>query len=240
MPELWNSSISSKKTIAIREINMIPQQYNLRFRMYWKVELSDTKKYNGFIKYDNTISNEDKTGEVLSDVKTYIDNVFANYTENDGELVNTIRFLYFYDETDNTYSFGIHSSQIEKSYPHASISFKIVDFLYGDSTLGSESWNRLMNQPLEKPCDYANIHTYKNVWNKLNLYFHASFVPYDNYQYIGAVKDIWYKPIIYQYTNASPIFKIWTTIDMINPLIILHEKFYVRLSFVLSSDDKYD
>lgn len=150
MPELWNSSISSKKTIAIREINMIPQQYNLRFRMYWKVELSDTKKYNGFIKYDNTISNEDKTGDVLSDVKTYIDNVFANYTENDGELVNTIRFLYYYDETDNTYSFGIHSSQIEKSYPHASISFKIVDFLYGDSTLGSESWNRLMNQPLEK------------------------------------------------------------------------------------------
>ena len=88
--------------------------------------------------------------------------------------------------------------------------------------------------------DTAEVLVYQNVWDHSStLYFHASFIPFDNYQYLGELYDKWQTPIIYQDPNSSPLFNIWITTNLKTPIPILHESFIFRFTFIISSDSQY-
>ena len=108
------------------------------------------------------------------------------------------------------------------------------------ATACSESFNVWLNQPLDYFPAAATELVYENVWDRTSpLNFHASFVPFDNYQYLGAIFDNWNKPIIYQDANSSPLFNVWITTDMKTPIHLLHEQFIFRFTFIIATNDQY-
>ena len=105
----------------------------------------------------------------------------------------------------------------------------------------SRSFNKYFNQPLSYDAGSTETLIYNNVWDySSTVYFHASFIPFDNYQFLGELHDEWQTPIIYQDPNTSPLFNVWTTLDLKTPFPLLHVKFIIRLSFIISSTDFYE
>ena len=102
------------------------------------------------------------------------------------------------------------------------------------------SFDEIFNQPYT-PNDgtFHDLLTFYNVWDRYILNFHASFVPFDTYQFLGSLGDVWNNPIIYQDPNTSPLFNVWTTADMKEPFPILHDSFIIRMTFIISSDSNY-
>ena len=111
---------------------------------------------------------------------------------------------------------------------------------YKDASKLSSSLNRILNQPLNYFPEEDTEILYSNVWDRNTaLSFHASFVPFDNYQYLGNILDRWNQPIIYQDPNSSPLFNVWTTTDLKTPIKHLHESFIIRMTFIISSESQY-
>ena len=158
------------------------------------------------------------------------------------------QFADWAEANERPYELNIDYANSELSiYVKSTASNRYVDIFLSeraDETLPPEGLNCFLNQP----ADYSetlefttNMLIFKNVWDKEGpLYFHASFIPFDNYQFLGELNDEWNNPIIYQDPNTSPLFNIWITSDLKTPFPILHEHFIFRFTFIISSSDFYD
>ena len=234
-PEVWSSARSGKKSIAIRSIRWLSKTIVLQFVIRFDIIVIVTPAHDGVpdvtrsdpynFTYRNTIPSNMSVSDVLVDIRNEFEQWanakslngyhLATYLNNDNKLI--IRLL----DSDDT-----------------KINFKITSV--DDGNAGSKSFNVWLNQPLDYFPAEAKGLVYENVWDRTSpLNFHASFVPFDNYQYLGAIFDNWNKPIIYQDANSSPLFNVWITTDMKTPIHLLHEQFIFRFTFIIATNDQY-
>jgi hypothetical protein len=78
---------------------------------------------------------------------------------------------------------------------------------------------------------------YLNVWDRRELFIHASFVTYTSFQYLGRTGEFYTKPSkIYDFQNsASRLFYFQVSFDGMNTINLRHEYFIVELSLILDS-----
>ena len=158
--------------------------------------------------------------DVINKIVEEFNNTYKN--EEDGHKYKLSMKL---NMDNHTLIMGIRVASVEKNF-----------------TIGGdlESFNMYFNQPLDYEPPITKSLTLNNVWDRCSaLQFHASFVPFDNYQYLGAIFDNWNKPIIYQDANTSPLFNVWITTDMKHPINLLYEEFIFRFTFIIASNDQY-
>ena len=222
-PEVWSSARSGKKSIAIRSIQHLKKRQYLAFNIFIKSSGSNTIYTFSYSLYSNP---EDSTIDILNSIKdTFNDNV-GNFELKIYYIDNTLSFTV--NSTDpadhNTYQIQIVDSSTETTDPRY---------------YPSKSFNKFFNQPLDFMPTFADILNFDNVWDRQDLNFHASFIPFDNYQYLGKLGDVWQQPIIFQDPNTSPLFNIWITTDLKKPFPILHESFVIRITFIISSESQY-
>ena len=84
-----------------------------------------------------------------------------------------------------------------------------------------------------KQGDSGKIFTYEapdNVWDRSNIFFHASFANNSTNNYLSINDEFFYKPSkIYEY-NFNPInFQIWTTLDGLTPIYVEGLEFLIEL-----------
>ena len=128
---------------------------------------------------------------------------------------------------------------LDKEDKEKDYDIKIHDF--DDENKPSKSFNRIFNQPETMFQNLSSYLNYKNVWNRCSpLHFHASFIPFDNYQYLGEIGDTWQNPIVYQDPNGSPLFNVWVTTDLKNRIPIFHETFIFRFSFIIDVEKYFE
>ena len=236
-PEVWSSARSGKKSIAIRSIQPIIQRQEISFTVVvsqFSGELVNTFEYFDF-KFiaDRENSLVDLIKQLKNDFEQWKQDVS---NDEDSELI-TSEFELDIQYLNNTLTFTI----ITESDSIYTYKISIVE-RDGDTVSPAESLNRFINQPLDdsKHTPSTKI-VYDNVWDHSStLYFHASFIPFDNYQFLGELRDEWNNPIIFQDPNTSPLFNVWITSDLKTPFPILHENFIIRMSFIISSNDFYD
>lgn len=229
-PEVWSSARSGKKSIAIRSITWKPKQISLSFNVYvHKVSDGDDTTNDLFISYDAIIAPFAKTQEIIAGIQTYFDTRTLNQSfAIDIQYKNnqlTFQAIDISGQHDD-YVIGLTKNDIEKDATNTHII--------------SCSFDEIFNQPYSD--NDGNLHdliTLNNVWDRYILNFHASFIPFDNYQYLGDLGDKWNNPIIYQDPNTSPLFNVWTTTDMKTSFPILHEDFIFRFTFIISSESQY-
>ena len=219
-PEVWSSARSGKKSIAIRSIKWLSKTIVLQFSIRFTVSSTDH-----IFSYRNTIPSNMSVSDVLVDVKQQ----FSQWA--------TTNSLTTYDLT--TYLEGDKNRLTIRLFNNTTrVNFRVASL--GDASTCSQSFNKWLNQPLDHFPAAADEQVYNNVWDRTTpLNFHASFVPFDNYQYLGAIFDNWNNPIIYQDANSSPLFNIWITTDMKTRLNLLYEQFIFRFTFIIDVDDQY-
>lgn len=222
-PEVWSSARSGKKSIAVRSIQWLPKTFTLEFGI--SIQTSNTPTYENGFKYNYVIPPNTTLYDVILDIigkfKTWA-------TANSKDFVLT----YDYENRSNTLHFRVYNG--------AGTQYPIRFIESDDSSAAPTAFNMFINQPYSYFPDYTENLTYNNVWDRATaLNFHASFVPFDNYQNLGTIFDKWQTPIIYQDANASPLFNVWITTDMKTTLKLLYESFIIRLTFIISSESQY-
>ena len=220
-PEVWSSARSGKKSIAIRSIQWLPQTFSLAFGI--SVELSSSSTNSNFI-YRKVIPTNISLYDILTDLLT-------QFNDNSAHL----ELRYTFNNRTNQLEFSCWNTQTPTT------NYKIRFHSAGNTTQPPTQLNVLLNQPTNYFPASSYYPKYENVWDRSTaLNFHASFVPFDNYQNIGTVFDKWNNPIIYQDPNTSPLFNIWITTDLKTPIKLLYEEFIIRISFIISSNDFYN
>ena len=221
-PEVWSSARSGKKSIAIRSIEHIKKRHFVSFKIYYKVH--GQSNISG-LEYSVYTDLNDTTVDVIS-----------NFVSTFNSSINDVRLNAYY--LNDELRFSIAPASGSSTYD-----LKIVDSTSSSSSntyYPPTSFNIFFNQPLDYLQDFSSVLIFKNVWDRTNeINFHASFIPFDNYQYLGKLGDKWNNPIIYQDPNTSPLFNVWITTDLKTPLPILHEEFVIRITFIISSDSQY-
>ena len=241
-PEVWSSARSGKKSIAIRSIQPILRRISLAFSLYVQQTNAATHESEEDFRfiYSNVFSSNTPIVEVIEDIvqrftewATVIDPITSEDDENvilPGMKLNAIY-------SNNTLKLRVQPDNQDMEYSYYKI--KITNTA-SDTTHPSESFNEVFNQSKSLFLDLSEELVYTNVWDReTKIYFHASFIPFDNYQFLGELNDEWNNPIIYQDPNTSPLFNIWTTTDLKTPFPILHENFIIRMTFIISSDSQY-
>ena len=221
-PEVWSSARSAKKSIAIRSIQWNSKSEFLQFTL---------RIYISSIEFEFNFRATIPPKTSLNDIITMIDERFREWiNETDGAL----KLILDFEFNESKLTFHIINIQDDEKLEE----IKIEEFL--EPTKPSQSLNRLLNQPLDYFPAKSDEIVFDNVWDRNTaLNFHASFVPFDNYQYLGTVFDKWNNPIIYQDANTSPLFNVWITTDMKTPIKLLHESFIIRITFIISSESQY-
>ena len=220
-PEVWSSARSGKKAIAIRSIKWQSSAIVLDFA----INFTDTGGTNRSIIYRNTIPAHMCVTDVLVDIRTKFQEIVHDLSLDTYYLITNL------EGSKNELTIKLMNTD-------TAVNFRISNS--ANAANCSESFNIWLNQPKDYFPAAANELTYNNVWDRTSaLNFHASFIPFDNYQYLGAIFDNWNKPIIYQDASASPLFNVWITTDMKHPINLLHEQFIFRFTFIISSDQQY-
>ena len=230
-PEVWSSARSGKKAIAIRSIRWQAKSLSLSFQ----ISIECKKNINGTItdqtivlKYANIIAARTVLTDICNDIKGNLELKALNKNAD-------LTFHFWYDNVRFKFLMFISDNNTNNN---ANCSFRIYDSY--DNSKPSASFNILLNQPKDYHPEAATVYTVDNVWDRVTaLHFHSSFVPFDNYQYLGCLFDNWFKPIVYQDANASPLFNVWVTTDMKTNINFLYEEFIFRFTFIISSNDQY-
>ena len=219
MPEVWTSARSGKKSIAVRSITHLAEPVSISFKLI--IDPGSPNPYVGFL-YSSSFKPSASFYDIISDICSVVKSVYPDLT---------LAYIF----SNNTLSLEVFDSD-NNYYP-----FKIIKFDADQTTTTpSESFNRFLNQPLDTISDFKQKQTYTNVWDRRNLYFHASFIPFDTYQFLGSVDTIYPHPIVYQDPNSSHLFNVWTTSDLKTPFQVLHERFIIRISYIISTESSYE
>ncbi|MBR4634430.1 hypothetical protein IKO50_05830 [bacterium] len=223
-PEVWSSARSGKKSIAIRSIAWKPKPINLVFGI--SVEISNSLTDSTFV-YRRLLATNISLYDILDDIK----NKFEEWAT-DTNYHMELRYVF---SQDSSLQFACWDTNDK------TINYKLRFHLNDVPTQPSTGLNRLLNQPLDYFPESSFYPKFDNVWDRTTaLNFHASFVPFDNYQNIGTIFDKWNNPIVFQDPNTSPLFNIWITTDLKTPIPILYEDFIFRFTFIISSNDFYN
>ena len=231
-PEVWSSARSGKKSIAIRSIQWLPKTITLEFSISIETAAasgSTPATYEDGFNYHNVIPPNATLYDIIADV---IDK-FKAWTHADQNNIKDFILTYDYENRSNSFFFMMYNRAGTTKYK-----IRFTDPV--SKTEPPDQFNILLNQPMTYFPDYQEIVYYSNVWDRTTaLNFHASFVPFDNYQNLGTIFDKCQTPIIYQDPNSSPLFNVWITTDMKKPLKLLYESFLIRMTFIISSESQY-
>ena len=251
-PEVWSSARSGKKSIAIRSIKWASTKIRLAFELY-VVNVSNPNSLSNVVelKFDMAIPAYNNTQQILTTIKKVFDDQITyrfseEYIGGDTQLDESIEkeqhFDFSIDYIDNILTFEVKSKSGTAAGTYA---LELHTAPIGNQNIIDNSFQRVFNQPYTTLSIYNSVDgiiRFKDVWDRSDtdpLYFHASFIPFDNYQYLGSLGDSWNTPIVYQDPNTSPLFNIWTTTDMKNIFKILHEPFIIRFTFIISTESQY-
>ena len=239
-PEVWSSARSGKKSIAIRSIQRLHKSELVKFTFqFHKTSENDDESNDFYFNYSDMIDSSTTVKDVCADIAEKLSKFI-----DDNSLSMTFTFTYDDLESELYLKFEHTSADYDddESEYNNYWQFKIIDSDDPELTPHPpESFYRLFNQPLNQSTNFMFELKLNNVWNRDGyLYFHSSFIPFDRYQFLGELHDEWNNPIVYQDPNGSPLFNVWTTLDLKTPYPILHEHFIIRITFIISSNDFYN
>ena len=228
-PQTWMSNPSQKKVIGLRRLKIIPTSHVFNFYFQTNDE-NLTKTYEKLISLEITSNNS--LEEIMHEMSRQI-------SETNNELLELFDFRYDYDYKTGDLTMKL----IKMDRTDTELAFNFVDVY--DSNYNFREFLMFLNQdPTHENIDElknkTTSKTFHNVWNRENLYFHASFST-TNHRFIGLNNDAWDAPsIFYPCCDNSNDFYIWFTTDMTHYILPKYCDFIVQLSFIVNIDNYYD
>lgn len=231
-PTRWLADPSQNKMIGIRRLKIIPAAYYIVLRITAKIFDKTTTLRSVPLVRDFTIMSENKTEEILNKICSE----FTWKTTYDDPTIKNINYYlaYTYNYEDNSVKFYIKSDYTED--PDKTFKFTIGT---GANNPDTEKFLKFMNQPVNT-INIANLNTYTdyktfhNVWDRNDLYFHASFST-SKRQYIGINNDFYMAPNkLFSFPTNTSEFTIRFTTDGIKNILPLYSNFIIELIFIIN------
>lgn len=226
-PIRWLGDESQKKRIGLRSIDIRPPAMMLGLKLTVKYVIDEEERIFSFrnifdVTSKNTLKeilNAISVGLVIfyinkDDHSRYLQLIY-NYDADNNLVFNVV------DENDEKQQFIIESSRGEDSE-------EIKDFLkfLNQSTTNSELLNSLANYSLYKK--------FSNVWDRENLYVHASFSTAKRH-YLGKRGEMHDKPNkLYPGPTNDTTFYLRFTSNHIKNILPQHTDFTIELSFIVN------
>jgi hypothetical protein len=138
------------------------------------------------------------------------------------------------------YDYGVHVAGLIFVKPTATTD--AFEYIF-DISKAEEAFWQFFNVAPDDRARYVTstratgVYGFPNVWNRRDLYIHASFVNYTAYGYLGRDGEFYPKPSkIYQFDWQPMQFFFEVSYDGMTPVKLPYERFEVELSFII--DDK--
>ncbi len=91
----------------------------------------------------------------------------------------------------------------------------------------------ILNQPpdsITTDTEYATSITYINVWNRRDMFIHASYMNTTPYNLLGRANEQYSKPVkLTRYSTQTPDVDVWTSTDGMTPYTFYYQSFEVNL-----------
>ena len=235
-PEVWSSARSAKKAIAIKSIEWASATVFLNFNIKFHLKEGDNPDSEDHsddfsVEISTPIINNLSMIDILNQLKLVINKEL--------EKEDAPPIVFYYEYKEDKVNLSVLDTTLTNTYQ---IYIEKVDIKRDPVTNAViyNSFDRIFNQPYSGDINWSDKKIeLKNVWDRSSVNFHASFIPFDNYQYLGELGDFFNNPLVYQDPNSSPLFNIWTTLDFKTPYVILHEPFCFRFIFIISVAENY-
>ena len=228
-PQSWYNGNLNNKSIGLRKIQVIRRPIVLDCALGYtgtrKLENEPEKDVNAYQPIKLIVPGEWSIERILNELQYLINNKIAT-------IFGTINLTY-YDQTVhcefNAISGATCTKMFFRKYPTQSET-GWVNFC--KTLFGREYRDQDINF-IADPANPTKHYTYDHdlaVWDRHNIFFHASFANNSTNNYLSINDEFFYKPSkIYEY-NFNPInFQIWTTLDGLTPIYVEGLEFLIEL-----------
>jgi hypothetical protein len=239
-PSPWFNSPTLNKAIALRRIDCPAGDYDFTLELTQSKVIDDTRtsqftfRETFHIEASNTIT--DALSIICLTLNNRINAVLKEGgTAKYGNTDEYLRVIYVYNNDISKVRFIWAPYAI----PYAS------DFTLDCGTV-DVGFSQLLNvnpfiNPAKLHIDFPAGETSKewafpNVWNRKNLFIHASFVTYTAYHYLGRSGEFYTKPSkIYDFNFGQQQFWVQTSFDGANFVELPYENFIIELALILDA-----
>lgn len=236
-PDFWWRSTCNNKAIGLRSIKLLPDS------VYFKMILAiarRTKVGEEWGEWDQIWS---ATGIQRFEPKRTIMNIMSGlaYTANHAMEKNDelkglgLQLIWNYNWQDSSAYFMLDYGEIENT--QYAMSFIIDEKTEAESQCG---FCEVFNTSVEKVAEYSQRFDFKNVWNRVTLFAHASFVSGTSFQVLGQNDEFYPKPSkMYSYTGNSPDFHFMLSYDGIHTIRGNKKpaNFVIQLAYIYNDSD---
>ena len=234
-PSLWYQSACNNKAIGLRNIELSPDavKFRLQVKFYERgsteseyVQIGDTKYL--LLQFLPHTSLMEIMSEVASKMQTRVDA--------DEVLKGKGIFIYWsYNYRDASAAFELCTYR----YPDKD---RIVFEIYADDM--REYWKtecgfwECFNTNEDYMTGKRRVYEFKNVWNRKDIFVHASFVNGTSFQFLGKNGEFYTKPSkMYRFNGNSPDFYFELSYDGIHPVQHKFARFIVQLAYIYNDAD---
>lgn len=219
-PTIWYNANSVNKAIGLRSINVYPKPYNFLYKLEIdNVFIGDVPKT--YEKNLIFIADPKKNTEEIISGMAYQMNQFIK----EKKLDTKIGITYFYTQY-NEVLFILNYFTEDKD-------------IYIKITNPNDSFIKFFGEA-NYELDDCLIIKFKNVWNRRDLFIHASFVNYTSYNYLGKDGEFYPKiSKIYDFNYNPQKFYFEISFDGMNPVIFDQVDFLVGICFIVD-EKKYN
>ena len=224
-PQSWYNGNLNNKSIGLRKIQVIRRPIVLDCSLSYTGKTDSSSNINTYQPLRLIVPGEWSIERILNElqylINTKIGSTFGNIN------------LTYYDQTvhiDFNTVYGVTCSRISFRKNSTQSSTGWVNFC--KTLFGREYGNQdIIFKP--DPAHPTKHYTYDHdqaVWDRHNIFFHASFANNSTNNYLSINDEFFYKPSkIYEY-NFNPInFQIWTTLDGLTPIYVEGLEFLIEL-----------
>ena len=232
-PSLWYQSTCNNKAIGLRNIELRPDavRFYLTVEFYERADTESeylkigTTKYLRFQFLPRT-----SLMEIMSDVA----NKILQEVHSDPVLKpKGIWVQWIYNYQDAYAAFDVYSFDRDKEKFHFSIS--VDDKTDYNSECG---FYECFNTNILDMLEHRKTYEFKNVWNRRNIFVHASFVNGTSFQFLGKNGEFYTKPSkMYRFNGNSPDFYFELSYDGIHPVQHKFARFIVQLAYIYNDAD---
>ena len=244
-PMRWLNDHSDFKAVGIRRLKVVPTAHVLVLNVYVMFQYNEGAiKETQPCRLPLTITSENSFEEIIhyivSTLNNFIDSELERFAEKEQkEYPKLFTFTYRYDYKTGDLTINL----IDISESTIEPPMKLIEFsIEGNAGGGHREENlnyflKFLNQERteenrDKLADYSQSKSFKNVWDRVHLQFHASFS--DNRRgFIGLNNDFYENPsIFYDPPTNSSDFWIRFTTDGIHQILPRYCGFYIGICFV--------
>ena len=252
-PSDWLSNPSQRKMIGLRSLRVTPSSHIVE--LYLNVYDSDpVVDPESVWAYDViwSITENNSLEEMLSNLVNIVKPV--NTGTEQAPVIRNFKFSYSYDRTRGDLSMSVIETTVDNTYKRR---FRFVDpnentadpdpakhtfpntdsFLrFLNQSITTENRNKLLNIDELNVEDNAIPKTFTGVWNRTDLFFHASFSG-SRRHLIGRNNDFWPTPSKkYDFRDSTNDFYVSFSSDGSYKIFPYYCNFYLELTFILNYD----